>query len=138
MGGKSATARTIEAFEAAHFRIESCEKWVKVPDHPAGGIRRDLFGVLDLIAIRPGLIVGVQSTTTTVAEHNRKIASEKRAREWMEAGGILVMLAWRYLKVDGKRVRRPRVFRYRLEGNTIEWDEVTTLRDAIPEMIIKR
>lgn len=136
MSKKSATAKTIDAFQLAGFRIEKVEQWVPNPKHPAGGVRRDYLGVIDLLAIRPGLIVGVQSTTGNgVSDHLKKIEGSKRGREWIEAGGILVMLAWRKLKVDGKSVDRPRIFRFRVEGNTIAWDEYANFRESIPEMI---
>ena len=127
-----ASTDTLSAFRAAHFRIERAEQWVPNPQSPAGGVRRDLFGVIDYLAIRPGVIVGVQATTIKqVSPHNKKIREEKRAAEWIEAGGILVMLAW------GTRngSRYARVFRYRLNRGAIATDEYTTLRDAIPEML---
>lgn len=60
--------------------------------------RIDLFGCIDLVAIRPGATLGVQVTTATnLAARARKITHEAAtgARAWLEAGNQLEIHGWR-------------------------------------------
>ena len=50
--------------------------------------RFDLFNVIDLIAIKPGEILGVQATSYGAAtQHRQKIREEPKLLAWIEAGG---------------------------------------------------
>lgn len=64
------------------------------------GFRKDLFGIIDIIAIKEGEIIGVQSCGATYAEHFEKITVTERenAINWLKAGGKLHLYAWRKLK----------------------------------------
>lgn len=80
------------------------------------GIRQDLFGIIDVVALdtQAGKIVGVQSTGQAFAQHEQKLLVEKREESmaWLQAGGVLVLMGWRKLKVKrgGKAMRwEPRV-----------------------------
>ncbi len=41
------------------------------------GKRQDLFSIIDIIAIKPGVTVGVQSCGTAFSEHNKKFMAYK-------------------------------------------------------------
>lgn len=96
------------------------------------GIRKDLFGIIDLIALRPpntkiynpidkGFwtttsweLVGVQSFGQDFADHKRKVLANKAAPIWLATGAVIELWGWRKLKVKrgGKaEVWKPRVYR---------------------------
>ena len=66
------------------------------------GIRQDLFGFIDIVALDPSRgIIGVQCFTTAHAEHYRKITQEchEEAVAWLQSGGRIELWGWRKLKV---------------------------------------
>ncbi len=81
-------------------------------------IKRDLFGVLDIVAIvppteSPGYILGIQVTSgPNHAARIAKIAAEPRATKWLEAGGRIEV--WSYSK-RGARGKR-KVWTLRVES----------------------
>ena len=109
------TARTLKALRAAGHEAEVVEKWVrfskpgndlKLTGTP--GVRRDLFGFADIVALKDGHIVGIQCCSmSTRAAHLKKIRAEPRLGTWWGAGGLCELWAWRKVKVKrgGKAVR---------------------------------
>ena len=79
------------------------------------GIRQDLFGFIDIIALDPVRgIVGVQSCGQAFAEHYRKITEERNeeCREWLKCGGKVELWGWRKVKLKrgGAAIRwQPRI-----------------------------
>jgi len=72
----------------------------------------DLFGCIDIIAITPRGICGIQSCGNDFAGHDKKILVNEFALEWLRAGGTLELWAWRRVKYKrgGKLVVwRPRI-----------------------------
>jgi hypothetical protein len=69
------------------------------------GMRQDLFGIIDVIALDPVRgVVGVQSCGGNFAEHERKLL-EERAQEcidWLSTPGTSLEL-WSWRKVKLKR-----------------------------------
>ena len=69
------------------------------------GIRQDLFGIIDIIALDPERgVVGIQSCGSDFAAHERKIL-EERAQEsidWLSTPGTVLEL-WGWRKVKLKR-----------------------------------
>lgn len=67
----------------------------------------DLFGCIDIVAIRPGELAGIQTTSDDTGgnsgERRRKILAEPRMRQWLEAGGTLYLHAWAKRGAQGKR-----------------------------------
>ena len=80
------------------YACGSVERFVRAG--PKGGFRRDLFNIIDVIAIRPGEIMGVQSTGTDFAGHLRKLTIDERDStiSWLRSGGALRLIGWRKLK----------------------------------------
>lgn len=73
--------------------------------------RQDCFGIIDLLAIKPGIILGVQSTSWHARKkHLEKLRNVevKNTRAWLEAGGRLQLITWKKVK----RVRGGKAFTY--------------------------
>ncbi len=69
------------------------------------GIRQDLFGLLDIIALDPDRgVVGIQSTGTAFAAHERHILGERaqEAVDWLSTPGTVLEL-WGGRKVKAQR-----------------------------------
>lgn len=86
------------------------------------GIRQDLFGFIDIVALYPEgerRIVGVQSTGPSGhAEHRRKILGIPEAVTWLRAGGRIELWSWRKVPKDsGSRVLvwQPRIEEIKIE-----------------------
>ena len=63
-------------------------------------IRQDLFGFIDLIAIKSGEIIGVQCTSGAHhADHKTKIISLPYASAWLNAGGKIQLWTWSKHKI---------------------------------------
>lgn len=116
----SHTQRTLRALREQGLVCGIVEKW----NAYAGphGIRQDLFGILDLIALDPVRgVVGIQSTGQDFAGHLRKLTVDKaqECRDWLSTPGtVLELWGWRKVKLKrgGKaRVWRPRVRELKLE-----------------------
>jgi hypothetical protein len=129
MAGLSPTQRTLKALREKEYRVGIVERFIGPLN-----IRVDLFHILDLIAIRPGEILGVQSCGQSFSEHHRKLTQEHpdACLDWLEAGGKLELWGWRKLKVKrgGKAmVWTPRIqvytagdFSASYPDNPVEWD----------------
>lgn len=90
--------RSMRLMREREFTVDIVERW-----NPWGRVKNDLFGVIDLVAIKPGLILGVQSTTKgQVGPHLKKILAEPRALMWLRAGAELWVHGW-YKEVRGAR-----------------------------------
>ena len=82
------------------------------------GIRQDLFQFIDIVAILPIGICGVQSCGQAFSEHNKKILENEIAPEWLKAGGFIYLYGWRKLvKRRGlkQKIWSPRIKEYTLE-----------------------
>ena len=95
------------------------------------GIRQDLFGIIDVLALDPECgVIGVQSTGQDFAGHVRKLTEERyqETLDWLKTPGTALELwGWRKVKVKrgGKAVQwKPRVGVFRLEGGEVVFEEV--------------
>jgi len=99
----SPTERTLERLRRAGMRADVVERWIPNPGHPAGGVRRDLFGVIDIVALDPVRgVVGIQSTGLGYSEHYVQLVTDKRAqvRVWLSVPGTAFELwGWKRRKV---------------------------------------
>lgn len=90
---KSPTSRTLDKLR----KFGCCAGVVERFNRFAGpfGKRQDLFGCIDLIAIRPGRIIGIQATNqSNHSSHVVKALAEPRLRLWLEAGGGYEIWSW--------------------------------------------
>lgn len=114
------TQRTIRELRNQGRVCAIVEKWnAFVGPH---GVRQDLFGIIDVIALDPERgVVGVQSCGSSFAEHERKFFDERRQEciDWLSTPGTkLELWGWRKVKVKrgGKAERwSPRVREFVLD-----------------------
>ena len=100
MGSLSPTQRTLKALRAKGYTCAIVERW-----NAYAKIRQDLFGFIDIIALDPTRgVVGVQSTGTAFAQHDRKLTQERRdiCLTWITTPGAHIEL-WGWRKVKVKR-----------------------------------
>lgn len=71
--GLSPTARTLKRLRDEGYTAEVVEKTI-----PRCFIKKDLYGLIDILAIRPGEILGVQATSRSnhAARRTKALASE--------------------------------------------------------------
>lgn len=110
----SPTQRTLAECRRRNWEAAVAEYWQTIPRHPGGGVRKDLFGFIDVVALdtSEGVTLAIQATSgTNVSARVRKIREEcsDQARAWLLCGNRIVVWGWKkYAKrVDGKwwRVR---------------------------------
>lgn len=116
MAKTSPTQRTLAALRAQGRTCGIVERFIGPLN-----IRKDLFGIIDIIALDHTGVIGVQSCGTAYSAHMKKIVEEHRddAIRWLEAPGTsLELWGWRKVKVKrgGKAmVYQPRVHVFSLE-----------------------
>jgi hypothetical protein len=88
----SPTARTLGLLRRRGYAAEVCERWIA-----QAGIRRDLFGCMDILAVHPqeAGALGVQATTAShLAARVRKSARVPALRTWLAAGNRFQVWGW--------------------------------------------
>ena len=115
MKGLSPTQRTLRALREQGFVCAIIEKW-----NPYGGphgIRQDLFGIIDILALDPRRgVVGVQSTGQDFAGHFRKLTEEKAQEclDWLTTPGTALEL-WAWRKVKAQRGGKAMIWQPRVQ-----------------------
>lgn len=105
-------SRTLGECRKRGWVAQGVEQTIKIP----GGrtFKRDLFGVIDVIAIDPSApvgqrTIGIQTTSGGTggshSPHRAKILAEPRARQWLEAGNRLELWSWAKQGARGKAKR---------------------------------
>lgn len=102
------TARTLAECRRRGWIAGVVER--RIPFPKPRGTKIDLFGVIDVVAIAPGVkgVIGIQSTANIGghhAKHRDKILAELRARQWLEAGNRLELWTWAKQGARGKAKR---------------------------------
>lgn len=93
------TQRTLKYYRDAGFTCAVTEKW-----NPYAKIRQDLFGFIDLVALIPGRIVGIQTTSgSNHAARREKIRGLPEARKWLETGAEIHIASWAKKKPRGQK-----------------------------------
>lgn len=118
--GISNTSRTLEYIRSQGWEADKVEQWN--PYAGKFGQRKDLFSVIDIVALGENSIIGVQSCGQSFSEHNKKILDEPMSLKWLECGGRLMLIGWRkvrMVKADGKKGKamrwEPRIKEYKVE-----------------------
>jgi len=104
------TQRTLKYLRDNGFVCGIVERFISA--YARHGIRIDLFGIIDIIAIKDGEIRGVQSCGQAFSEHNKKILASENSVKWIRSGGILQLIGWRkLLKKRGMKAKEwvPRI-----------------------------
>lgn len=87
----SPTQRSLAHLRKNGYRVAIVEKWNHFTKR-----RADLFGVVDLLAIRAGETLAVQTTSgSNVAARAKKIADAEATPDMRKAGWRLVIHGWR-------------------------------------------
>ena len=87
----SPTQRSLAYLRAQGWLVATVERW-----NPHAKIRQDLFGIIDLLAVRDGETMGVQTTSgSNVSKRVDKIASSSHVEALRRAGWRLVVHGWR-------------------------------------------
>lgn len=103
MSAKRPTQRTLEWLRERGHTAQVVERWQMIPNHPGGGVRQDLFGVIDVIALTGGRITGIQcGAMSGHSAHLKKCLAEPRLREWLRCGGGFVIHSWGLKGARGK------------------------------------
>lgn len=96
----SPTQRTLKKLRDDGYIVQVVERW-----NQYARVRVDLFGGIDLIAIRDGQILGIQATSNdNAAARVTKLLAEPKMEAWLRAGGALEVWGWRKLKAGTKRL----------------------------------
>lgn len=116
----SPTQRTIRELKNNGRVCAVVEKWN--PYVGTHGIRQDLFGIIDVLALDPERgVVGVQCCGSSFAAHYRKITEERyqETLDWLQTPGtVLEIWAWRKLKK--KRGGKAMVWRPKIVEITLD------------------
>ena len=96
----SPTARSLARLREQGYLAEVVERFV-----PGARVRRDLFGVFDILAIKGEETLGVQAcTVTNQAKRLAKIEKEPRVGDWLLGGTRRIEVhAWGLHGARGKR-----------------------------------
>ena len=119
------TARTLEYFRKKGVAAGQVERRL-----PHTNTTKDLFSIIDIIAISSQTTVGVQACGTDVMEHVDKLMKQypEETRAWLDGPRELYIYAWRKLKLKrgGKAVRwTPRIIEVRMTANKeLFWTEL--------------
>lgn len=100
--GLSSVQRTLRACRDQGRFAEKVEQWIQYGPPKPGmppGIRRDVFGFIDIIAIDTDAIVGIQACTGGRKAHWDKILANEYALPWLQAYGKIELWSWTKKKV---------------------------------------
>ncbi len=110
------TSRTLNYIRSQGWLADKVEQFN--PYAGKFGKRKDMFGVIDIVALGEGRIIGIQSCGQAFSEHKKKILESPEARRWLEYGGRLLLIGWRKIKLHrgGKAMRwSPRIYEFTLK-----------------------
>ena len=94
MSGKSPTQRSLEKLRSEGYLCQIVERW-----NPHVRIRQDLFGIGDILAIRAGETLLVQTTSRgNVAARVTKIQESEHLPTILAAGWKITVHGWGKLK----------------------------------------
>lgn len=95
----SPTARALAECRKRGWKAQVVERW-----NQYAKVRQDLFGVIDIVALTPTGILGIQATSgSNHASRVTKIAEEPNAEAWKRAGGQLVVWSFTQKGAAGER-----------------------------------
>ena len=89
----SPTQRTLKALREDGWLPAVVEKWLARP-----GIRQDLFGCIDILALRGQETLAIQCTSTGVSARVKKIEELPALATMKAAGWRVEVWGWRKLK----------------------------------------
>ena len=94
------TQLTLRKLRADGWLAEVVERWV-----PGANIRKDLFGFVDIIALRDGETLAIQATSySNISARVNKIASLDTVADVREANWSIWVIGWR--KINNRWVEK--------------------------------
>ena len=84
------TQRSLAYLREQGYTVAITERW-----NPFAKIRQDLFGFIDILAIRKGETLAVQTTSTGVSERIKKIMDSDYLPKVRDAGWKICVHGWR-------------------------------------------
>jgi len=113
----SNTSRTLEYLRDKGWDVGIVERFNSFAGRR--GVRQDLFGFIDIIALGDAKIIGVQSCgISSFSEHDKKILDNPLALRWLKSGGRLLLIGWGKVKLKrGSKAMRwqPRIKEYKIK-----------------------
>jgi hypothetical protein len=92
----SPTSRSLEEMRGRGYElVDVVERWI-----PGANIRKDLFGIGDLLCVGPGVTVVQTTSASNVAARIAKIANSDAVAPLRRAGIRILVHGWR--KVNGR------------------------------------
>src|SRR6266853_2691141 len=101
---RSPTARTKRYLEKQGHIVEVVEKWIPIEKHPGGGVRRDLFEVIDILCIQGGALLAIQSTSGS--NHNARVTkalASPKLKAYLGTDNLFEVWSWSKKGARGKR-----------------------------------
>lgn len=87
----SPTSRSLEVLREAGWLCEVVEKW-----NQWSKTRKDLYGFIDILAVKRGEILGVQATSdSNVSARVKKIAEHENVGQVRESGIRIEVWGWK-------------------------------------------
>jgi hypothetical protein len=87
----SPTQLTLKLLRDEGWTVEVVERWI-----PGANIRKDLFGFIDLVALKGDLTLGVQATSySNMGARIKKIESAELLSQVRRASWHLWVIGWR-------------------------------------------
>ncbi len=84
------TQRTLKYLRAEGWKCQIVERWI-----PQARKRVDLFGIIDIVALKPYCIMGVQTTSASNhASHVTKALESDGLEDWLNARGRFLIISW--------------------------------------------
>ena len=95
----SPTKRSLALLRKQGFDVGIVEKW-----NQWAKVRQDLFGFIDLVAMKPGHgIYGIQTTSrANMAARRKKIQASDLALTWKASGGVILLHGWQKNRRTGR------------------------------------
>ena len=100
----SPTARTLKQLRDDGWLCQVVEHW-----NSFAKIRQDLFGFIDILAVREGQTLGIQVTTESnaAARRSKMLDTESHLRAFLRGGNLVQLWTWQKRKSRWRyRVRR--------------------------------
>lgn len=95
----SPTQRTLALLKKEGWIAGIVERWI------ARAFKRiDLFGIIDILAMKEDKLVGIQTTSgSNVSAHITKALAESRLEQWLKTNNGFEIWGWRKVGKKGKR-----------------------------------
>lgn len=96
----SPTQRSLAKLRKSDWLCASVERW-----NPHAKIRQDLFGFIDIVAVKDNIVIGIQACVgNDTTKRIRKIVQASAAKIWLNPPNRLICVhGWRKIGPRGKR-----------------------------------